>query len=127
MAKSRISKLIQGSDTIKENVKMKNWPTTILSFIPQVAMTELSIHWDDFDLNTSVFFEGDGEVSITYNNAESDHNDMDVDVEEDGCGCGENQMSHYDFDGSVLADLPEKCRQYVNGPIGTGGTLVFCI
>ncbi|KAF9042144.1 hypothetical protein BJ165DRAFT_1529594 [Panaeolus papilionaceus] len=83
-------------------------------------MTELSIDWADLDLNTSVFLEGNGEVSIVCTDVELHHDNMDVDIEEDDCGCGENQLSHYDFDGSVLANLPEKCRRYVNGPIGAG-------
>ncbi|KAF9034018.1 hypothetical protein BJ165DRAFT_1410044 [Panaeolus papilionaceus] len=83
-------------------------------------MTELTIHLADLDLDMSVFFEGNGEVLIACNDAEANHDDMDVDIDEDDCGCGENQMSHYDYDGSVLDNLLEKCRWNVNGPIGTG-------
>ncbi|PPQ88064.1 hypothetical protein CVT24_002360 [Panaeolus cyanescens] len=82
-------------------------------------MTELCIHLAGVNIETSVFFEDGGAVSLAC------HEFEDSDVEMDGppdCGCGENQLSHYEIDGSVRADLPERCLWHVDGPIGVPTT-----
>ncbi|KAF9049060.1 hypothetical protein BJ165DRAFT_1526438 [Panaeolus papilionaceus] len=84
-------------------------------------MQELRVHISSFNSMTSVPRDGEGELSLTCCE-ESESNvdaglDYDADSESD-CGCSENQLAHYEIDGTVRTDLPERCLRRVNGPIG---------
>ncbi|KAF9033873.1 hypothetical protein BJ165DRAFT_1534431 [Panaeolus papilionaceus] len=84
-------------------------------------MPELRVHIASFGFKASVLFDGDEELSLTCCKKSESNVDVgagyDADSESD-CGCGENQLAHYETDGTVCTDLPERCRRHVDGPIG---------
>ncbi|KAF9035468.1 hypothetical protein BJ165DRAFT_1409347 [Panaeolus papilionaceus] len=84
-------------------------------------MPELRVHVSSFNFTESVVVDSKGELLLT-SCEESDSNvngDADYDANsESDCGCSENQLSHHEVDGSVRTDLPERCCQRVDGPIG---------
>ncbi|KAF9053364.1 hypothetical protein BJ165DRAFT_1524056 [Panaeolus papilionaceus] len=81
-------------------------------------MLELRVH-DSSDFKASGIFDGNNELTLTCGEESESNADShyDADTESD-CGCGENQLAHYEIDGTVRTDLRERCRRYVNGPIG---------
>ncbi|KAF9044194.1 hypothetical protein BJ165DRAFT_1405047 [Panaeolus papilionaceus] len=67
------------------------------------------------DFKASVIFDGNNELSLTC--GKDSESEVDTDTESD-CGCDENQLAHYEIDGTVRTDLRERCLRRVNGPIG---------
>ncbi|KAF9042389.1 hypothetical protein BJ165DRAFT_1406052 [Panaeolus papilionaceus] len=90
-------------------------------------MTELliSLSSPSSNVKTSIVIEGIDKVLLYCNlpSSSSSTSDMDIDDDSDGsysnCGCGENQLAHYETDGAVCQDLPERCQRQVDGPIGS--------
>ncbi|KAF9044930.1 hypothetical protein BJ165DRAFT_1527872 [Panaeolus papilionaceus] len=72
------------------------------------------------DFKASVIIDSNNELSLTCgkdSESEVDAGNYDADTESN-CGCDENQLAHYEIDGTVRTDLRERCLRRVNGPIG---------
>ncbi|PPQ87192.1 hypothetical protein CVT24_010270 [Panaeolus cyanescens] len=92
-------------------------------------MSKLQIHLSDVtdvDASLSICVDGFSTIMLHCDSTSSSASPMEVDTDESNtnseidCGCGENQMSHYEYDGSIRQDLPGRCRRraHADGPIG---------
>lgn len=106
----------------KEHSNIHNRHTFLL------PMTELHITLSSANthVETSIIVEGGGKVLLCCDTVSSSDMRMDVDINStvsiSDCGCGDNQLAHYESDGAVRQDLPERCRRFVNGHIGSTAT-----